>query len=112
MTHFARHWLRPLVRVMLVMLFTTLLAGFAEVWRADEAKPDPAGIATGDKTTAVDAGGTSFVVTEPTDKSDPDYAKKLKDYNDYKALAAKEPLAVKLADSVGHVRVGTNFAWT
>jgi ammonium transporter, Amt family len=26
--------------------------------------------------------------------------------------SAKEPLAVKLADSVGHVRVATNFAWT
>lgn len=29
-------------------------------------KPDPAGIATGDKTTAVDGGGNAFVVAEPT----------------------------------------------
>src|SRR5262249_60627121 len=79
---------------------------------AAEPKPDPAGIATGDRTTAVDAGGTAFVVPEPTDRSDPDYAKKKQDFDEYQAMAAKEPLAVKLADSVGHVRVATNFGWT
>jgi Amt family ammonium transporter len=60
----------------------------------------------------VDAGGNSFVVTEPTDKTAPDYAANKKAFDDYQAQAAKEPLAVKLADSVGHVRVATNFAWT
>ncbi len=35
-----------------------------------------------------------------------------KAFDDYQAQSAKEPLAVKLADSVGHVRVATNFAWT
>ena len=74
--------------------------------------PDPAGIATGDRTNAVDAGGNSFVVSEPTDKADPDYATKKKAFDEYTAMAAKEPLALKLADSVGHVRIGTNFAWT
>jgi hypothetical protein len=78
---------------------------------AQDPKPDPAGIATGDKSSAVDGGGTPFVVTAP-DKTDPDFAKKQKDYEDYQSQAAKEPLAVKLADSVGHTRVGTNFAWT
>jgi Amt family ammonium transporter len=75
-------------------------------------QPDPAGIATGDKTTAVDAGGNAFVVAEPTDKSDPDYAAKKNAFDEYQTQAAKEPLAVKLADSVGHVRVATNAAWT
>ncbi len=79
---------------------------------AQEPKPDPAGIATGDKTTAIDAGGNAFVVAEPTDKTAPDYAQKKKDFDDYQGQAAKEPLAVKLADTVGHVRVATNFAWT
>ena len=74
--------------------------------------PDPAGIATGDRTNAVDAGGNPFVVAEPTDKADPDYAAKKKAFDDYTAQAAREPLALKLADSVGHVRIGTNFAWT
>src|SRR3984893_19433963 len=61
---------------------------------------------------AVDAGGTAFVVSEPTDKADPDYAAKKKAFDEYQAQAAKEPLAVKLADSVGHVRIATNSAWT
>jgi ammonium transporter, Amt family len=79
---------------------------------AQEPKPDPAGIATGDRTTAVDAGGNPFVVTEPTDKTSPTYAQGMKDAAEYKAQAEKEPLAVKLADSVGHIRIATNFAWT
>jgi Amt family ammonium transporter len=76
------------------------------------AAQDPAGILTGDKSNVVDAGGNSFVVAEPTDKSAPDYADKKKAFDEYKAQTEKEPLAVKLADSVGHVRVATNFAWT
>ena len=79
---------------------------------AEDPKPDPAGIATGDRSHAADAGGTSFVVSAPTDKSDPDFAKKQKEFEEFQAQSAKEPLAIKLADSVGHLRVGTNFAWT
>lgn len=79
---------------------------------AQEPKPDPAGIVTGDRTSAVDAGGSAFVVTEPTDKTSPGYAQGRKDAAEYKAQAEKEPLAVKLADSVGHIRIATNFAWT
>ena len=97
----------------LLLLVTGVLAGRPPVSLADdEPKPDPAGIATGDKTSAVDAAGNSFVVSEPTDKSAPDYPQKQKDYDEYQAAAAKEPLAVKLADTVGHVRIATNFAWT
>jgi len=73
---------------------------------------DPAGIATGDKSNVQDAGGNSFVVAEPMDKSAPDYADKKKAFDEYKAQSEKEPLAMKLADSVGHVRLATNFAWT
>ena len=89
-----------------------LIAGSLTICLADDPKPDPAGIATGDKTSVVDGGGNAFVVTEPTDKTDPDYAAKKKAFDEYQAQVAKEPLAVKLADSVGHVRVATNFAWT
>ncbi len=87
-------------------------AGASTLCAADEPKPDPAGIATGDKSTAVDAGGNAFVVAEPTDKSAADYAANKKNFDEYQAQAAKEPLAVKLADDVGHVRLATNFAWT
>jgi ammonium transporter, Amt family len=74
--------------------------------------PDPAGIATGDRTSVMDAAGNAFVVAEPADKTAPDYAEKKKAYDEYKAAAEREPLAVKLADSVGHVRIATNTSWT
>ena len=80
-----------------------IVAGCAT--RAGAQTPDPAGITTGDKTSVADAAGNSFVVTEPTDKSAPDYAQKKKAYDEFQAQSAKEPLAVKLADSVGHVRI-------
>src|SRR3984885_12502599 len=104
--------LAPWLRV--AFLFTAvMLSALAPQCRADDSpKPDPSGIPTGDKTTAFDAAGNPFVVAEPTDKSAPDYAANKKAYDDYQAQVAKEPLAVKLADSVGHVRVATNFAWT
>jgi len=104
---------RDRVSIVALLLATMMLVGAAGVCRADdEPKPDPAGISTGDRTSVYDAGGTSFVVAEPTDKTAPDYADKLKDYQAFQAAAEKEPLAMKLADSVGHVRVGTNFGWT
>src|SRR5579872_6820917 len=93
-----------------IVLVVGTLAVFSAISFADDApKADPAGTTTGDKTSAVDAAGNPFVVPEPTDKTAPDYAKNKKDFDDYQAQAAKEPLAVKLA---GHVRVATNFAWT
>jgi len=96
-----------------IVLVSGMLVGASAVSFADDGpKPDPAGTATGDKTTAVDAAGNPFVPVEPTDKTAPDYAANKKAFDDYQAQAAKEPLAVKLADSVGHVRVATNFAWT
>ena len=92
------------------LLLLCLTVGAGGVVAAQQA--DPAGILTGDKTNAVDAGGNAFVVPEPTDKTDPDYATKKKAFDEYQEQAAKEPLAVKLADSVGHVRIATNFGWT
>src|SRR3984957_467961 len=93
------------------LLAMGLIGGSLTVCFSADPKPDPAGIATGDRTNVLDAGGNAFVVTEP-DKSDPDYAAKKKAFDEYQAQVTKEPLAVKLADSVGHVRVATNFAWT
>jgi ammonium transporter, Amt family len=100
---------RPRFRALLCALLLTLPAAgtvFAQ------ASPDPAGIATGDKTSVTDAGGGSFVVAEPTDKSAPDYAEKKKAYDEFQASAQKEPLAMKLADGLGHVKIATNTAWT
>jgi Amt family ammonium transporter len=106
-----RHSLIPASAAVLLavgLLVTLSSRSFAD----DQPKPDPAGTATGDRNSAVDGAGNPFVVPEPPDKNSPDYAKQKKDYDEYQAQAAKEPLAVKLADTVGHVRIGTNVAWT
>ena len=84
----------------------------ATATQAPGPQPDPAGVATGGKADAIDGAGNAFVVTEPTDTKASDYAEKKKQYQEYKEQAAKEPLAVKLADTVGHVRIATNFNWT
>ena len=99
-----RKWLSTIVLLVWCVLG---VASFASAQQTD-----PAGTATGDKSNVVDGGGNAFVVAEPTDKADPDYAAKKKAFDEYTAQAAREPLAMKLADSVGHVRIGTNFAWT
>ena len=109
----AHKYPRPwLIKLIVAILFAQWLAGPVIVARADESQPDPAGIATGDKTSTSDAGGNSFMLTEPTDKTAPDYAKTMKAFQDFQDQAAKEPLAMKLADNVGHLRIATNFTWT
>jgi ammonium transporter, Amt family len=75
-------------------------------------QPDPAGLTTGDRNNAVDGAGNPFMVPAPPDPTAADYAEKKKAFDEFQDQAAKEPLAVKLADSVGHTRIGTNFAWT
>ena len=50
----------------MILLAAGFFAGLSTPSFADEVpKPDPSGIATGDKTTAVDAAGNPFVVAEP-----------------------------------------------
>jgi Amt family ammonium transporter len=96
-----------------ILLATMVLGGLLMPCFADDGPaPDPAGTGTGDKTSTTDAAGNTFVVAAPTDPNAPDYAQKKKDYDDYQAQLAKEPLAAKLADHVGHLRVATNFSWT
>src|SRR5262249_39739946 len=83
---------------------------------ADDPKPDPAGTSTG-----VAADVPNFVVSAPADlsaddKKDKDKVKAYDDakkaFDDYPKQSAAEPLAVKLADGVGHNRVAINFVWT
>ena len=83
---------------------------------ADDPKPDPNGGSTG---VAADVPG--FVVSAPAqlsadDAKDKDkvaaYNDAKKAADDYAKQAAVEPLAVKLADNVGHNRVAINFMWT
>jgi ammonium transporter, Amt family len=103
-----RRWSRYAV----LFLATVILGSLLTPCFADEPAPDPSGTATGDRTTTTDAAGNPFVVSAPPDPSAPDYAQKKKDYDDFQAQLAKEPLAGKLADNLGHVRIATNFSWT
>jgi Amt family ammonium transporter len=109
------HWLRAALLGILI-----LGSWSAPKVRADDPKPDPAGTATGMAVDAQSPSGT-FIVTAPSDlsaddKKDADKVKAFNDakkaFDDYSAQARTEPLAVKLADSVGHNRVAINFTWT
>ncbi|MGA2537044.1 MAG: ammonium transporter [Terracidiphilus sp.] len=104
--------LRRILRVTALLIALAASCGISHLSQAQEPKPDPAGIVTGDKNSVVDASGNPFVVAAPTDPSAPDYATAKKAYDEYQAATAKEPLATKLADSVGHLRIATNFGWT
>jgi len=100
-------------RLAAAAVLATLLVGYAQQGRGDDQpKPDPAGTATGDRTSVFDASGTAFMVAEPTDKTAPDYVQQRAAYDAFQAQAEKEPLTMRLADGVGHTRIGTNFGWT
>lgn len=106
---------RPAARALLCGWLMVALLGLFATGRAlaDDPKPDPGGITTGDKSNVQDAGGNAFVPPAPGESDDAKTkADKQKALDEYNAQAKTEPLAAKLADSVGHVRVGTNFAWT
>jgi Amt family ammonium transporter len=104
-----RQWV---LKTVIAFIFAQILSGSMSVALAQQAQPDPAGIATGDKSAVADAAGNPLVVPEPTDKTAPDYQQNKKAFDDYQAQAAKEPIALRLADSVGHMRIATNFSWT
>ncbi len=111
----SRSWCKVVVRFGMIVCVLGFVIGVtrgASAQTPAPPAPDPAGIATGDRTSVTDASGTSFVVTEPTDTAAADYAEKKKAYEEYKTAAEREPLAMKLADGVGHVKIATNTAWT
>jgi ammonium transporter, Amt family len=99
-------------RASALCLLLLILAAGRSVQAQNPPAPDPAGIATGDKTNVTDAAGNTFVVSEPTDTSAPDYREKKKAFDEYQATVQREPLAVKLADSVGHLKIAANTSWT
>ena len=92
---------------------------------APAANNDPGGGATGTISDASGAAGSytyqPFQLTAPAELSAEDkrdtnkvaaYNDAKKAFDDYNAQAKAEPLAVKLADAVGHNRISVNFVWT
>ncbi len=99
---------------LLGMLALTAVVGFSSA-RADDPVGDPSGTQTG---TIADTG---LAVSPPADLADADKkdADKVKTYDEakkasdgYAAQAKAEPLAVKLADTVGHNKISINLMWT
>ena len=104
-----------------------LLMSAAHVALAQTPAPnnDPGGGNTG---TIGDLGGSggsynypAFQVSAPSELSADDkkdtnkvaaYNDAKKAFDDYTAQAKAEPLAVKMADAVGHNRISINFVWT
>jgi ammonium transporter, Amt family len=94
-----------------VLILTWLIVGHTTGYMSNTWAGDPGGDKTGVATDAQNAGGDAFIISEP-DTKDPEYSKKKEAYNEFKEMADKEPLAVKLADFVGQNRVAINLMWT
>ena len=99
-----------LLRRLLLVLIALLVGGtIGTISRAQAG--DPGGDKTGVATDAQNAPGEAFIVSEP-DAKDPEFAKKKEAFDEFTAMAEKEPLAVKLADFVGQNRIAINLMWT
>jgi ammonium transporter, Amt family len=94
-----------------VLILTWLIVGHTTGYMSKTWAGDPGGDKTGVGTDAQSAGGDAFIISEP-DSKDPEYSKKKEAYDEFKEMADKEPLAVKLADFVGQNRIAINLMWT
>lgn len=94
------------------MLVTILMIALTVIVAQRAFAGDPGGNKTGTAANVQDAQANTFAPQPPTDKKDPKYAEQLKAAQEYKAQAAKEPLAAKLAESVGQNQVAINLSWT
>ena len=94
-----------------VLILTWLIVGHSTGYMSNTWAGDPGGDKTGVATDAQSAGADAFIISEP-DTKDPEYAKKKEAYDEFKEMADKEPLAVKLADFVGQNRIAINLMWT
>jgi len=113
-----KHRYAGLNRFCAALLALALYCGPALVRaRADTPTNDPAG----NTTTGTKADVPGFVVSAPAalsadDAKDPAKVKAYNDakkaFDDYTAASAKEPLAMQLADTVGHNKIAINFVWT
>src|SRR4029453_15093335 len=86
-----------------VLILTWLVVGHTTSYMSNTWAGDSGGDKTGVATDAQSAGGDAFIIPEP-DAKDPDFAKKKEAYDEFKEMADKEPLAVKLADLVAQNR--------
>src|SRR5437762_8710065 len=113
------------VGLMTLLISVPLFAQDTNAPAAPTANNDPGGGATGTISDASGAAGSytyqPFQLTAPAELSADDkkdtnkvaaYNDAKKAFDEYTAQAKAEPLAVKLADAVGHNRISVNFVWT
>jgi ammonium transporter, Amt family len=96
---------------------TNAAAPAAAAPAAPASNNDPAGAVT----TGTKSDVPNLMITEPAplsadDAKDPAKVKAFQDakkaYDDFKAQSDKEPLAMTIADTVGHNKIAINFVWT
>jgi Amt family ammonium transporter len=75
------------------------------VKRTQSGPNDPTGTRTGDASTVLE-------YATPPDPKDPDYPRKLREYEEYRLRADRDPVIVRLANILGHHRVAINIVWT
>ncbi|MGB8702706.1 MAG: ammonium transporter [Thermosynechococcaceae cyanobacterium] len=97
------------IRFLAKTLLTFLLVANLSLFAYQALAGDAGGNKTGTAADAMDAEGKAFVVAEPEDKND---AEAMKAYQEFKAKADKEPLALQLAEAVGQNRIAINLTWT
>jgi hypothetical protein len=90
-----------------------LLVGLASTCFADDApKPDPSGVATGDKTSRGGRGRQFLCGCQSPPIRLLQTMREQEGVRRLPGSGGQRTARLKLADSVGHVRVATNFAWT
>ncbi len=115
-------WQRPevtkLFRFIVRMVITMVLVLSTFLIAQRVMAGDPGGQNTGAAADVQKADGTGIIVAEPKKNNakyatDPKaYETDLKAFQDFKAQADKEPLAIQLADAVGQNRIAINLTWT
>ena len=102
--------------VLLVTLLAVFVIGSSSVFAQTAPaapKGDPTGANTGAAADVIDGGGNHFVPQAPADSDDAATKKSKQEALDaYNKQAKAEPLAVKLADSVGQTQIAMNILWT
>lgn len=91
------------LKILFAFIVLCMFAGFSSLFA------DPSGHSTGTAADAMDAQGELFLPQKPAPGADP---AAVSAYEDFQRKAATEPLAVKLADSVGQNRIAINLMWT
>ena len=100
------------LRRVAIILATLVLGGLLVSCFADEPARDPAGIATGDKTSTYDAGGNAVRRARAIRSQCSGLRRQEEGVRRVPGPAGQRAAGGEAGRHVGHVRIATNFAWT